>query len=233
MIAWVAPKATKNGFDLVLMDCQMPGMDGYEAVRRIRKLPAVSPTLPIVALTANAMPEERFKCHQAGMDDYASKPVSLADLESLITRWCGTQDAAMANSVTIEETATAATTQSAESTLDEARIDDLRKLVNEIGADGLQSAFDAFQSDAVIRLKELRRHANSGDHPEAARAAHAARGMCGDFGLRQLADRLGLLETLAKDSKLKPDEVDLEDLQAHLQKALSALSERLDLSLRA
>ena len=73
-------------FDLVLMDCNMPVMDGYEASRRIRQS-GRWPRLPIVALTANAMPEERDRCRAAGMSDYLAKPFRREELMTLIDQW--------------------------------------------------------------------------------------------------------------------------------------------------
>ncbi|MDN7141148.1 response regulator [Pseudomonas sp. JQ170] len=73
-------------FDLVLMDCNMPVMDGYEASRRIRQS-GHWPDLPIVALTANAMPEERERCRAAGMNDYLAKPFRREELLALIDHW--------------------------------------------------------------------------------------------------------------------------------------------------
>lgn len=73
-------------FDLVLMDCNMPVMDGYEASRRIRQS-GRWPNLPIVALTANAMPEERERCRAAGMNDYLAKPFRREELLALIDHW--------------------------------------------------------------------------------------------------------------------------------------------------
>ncbi|QXH48390.1 response regulator [Pseudomonas xanthosomatis] len=73
-------------FDLVLMDCNMPVMDGYEASRRIRQS-GRWPQLPIVALTANAMPEERERCRAAGMNDYLAKPFRREELVALIDHW--------------------------------------------------------------------------------------------------------------------------------------------------
>jgi signal transduction histidine kinase/ActR/RegA family two-component response regulator len=70
-------------YDLVLMDCQMPVMDGYAATRAIRQL-NLRYRLPIVAMTANAMPEDRRRCLEAGMDDYVSKPISTARLHNAI-----------------------------------------------------------------------------------------------------------------------------------------------------
>ncbi len=99
-------------YDLVLMDCQMPQMDGFDATRRIRELEeqsaqgmkadsrfsetllntthSHSPRIPIIALTANAMPGDREQCLQAGMDDYLSKPVSPEDLSAILTQWLST-----------------------------------------------------------------------------------------------------------------------------------------------
>jgi CheY-like chemotaxis protein len=72
--------------DLVLMDCNMPIMDGYEASRRIRLNPDWS-SLPIIALTANAMLDERQHCIDAGMSDYLAKPFRMEQLSSLIQQW--------------------------------------------------------------------------------------------------------------------------------------------------
>ena len=77
-----------NGaFQLILMDCQMPEMDGYEASRRIRLDEAPDEHVPIIALTANAMKGEREQCLLAGMDDYLSKPLRMQELEAALLRW--------------------------------------------------------------------------------------------------------------------------------------------------
>ena len=79
-------------YDIIFMDCQMPEMDGYEASRLIRqaeKTTSVTWKSPvrIVAMTANAMTGDREKCLAAGMDDYLSKPVRKAELQSALMKW--------------------------------------------------------------------------------------------------------------------------------------------------
>ncbi|WP_053214315.1 response regulator [Pseudomonas sp. Q12-87] len=82
----------RRAFDLVLMDCNMPVMDGYEASRQIRRSGRWS-DLPIVALTANAMPEERERCRAAGMNDYLSKPFRREELAAVLDQWVPTTSA--------------------------------------------------------------------------------------------------------------------------------------------
>jgi len=74
-------------YDLILMDCQMPGMDGFEATRRIRAGQVGARRTPIVAMTANAMQGDRERCMEAGMDDYIAKPVTLDALKTALQRW--------------------------------------------------------------------------------------------------------------------------------------------------
>lgn len=76
----------QEDFDLVLMDMMMPEMDGYEAMRRIRQMPQYH-KLPIIALTAKAMKEDRAKCIEAGASDYMKKPIGTDQLLSLMRVW--------------------------------------------------------------------------------------------------------------------------------------------------
>jgi CheY-like chemotaxis protein len=76
-------------FSLVLMDLQMPELDGFDACRRIRELPGPTSTVPVVALTANVLDEDRAACSAAGMNDFLAKPARIDELERVLRRWVG------------------------------------------------------------------------------------------------------------------------------------------------
>jgi CheY-like chemotaxis protein len=79
-------RVERGGFSLVLMDCQMPVMDGYEATRRIRALPGEAARVPIIALTASALPVDLERCKAAGMNDVLLKPIDAALLLEVLLR---------------------------------------------------------------------------------------------------------------------------------------------------
>jgi CheY-like chemotaxis protein len=89
----------RGGYDLVLMDCQMPVLDGYAATREIRARENGGPRTPIVALTANAMKKDELECRQAGMDDHLAKPLDREALARCLAQWVtGEEDEARLSS---------------------------------------------------------------------------------------------------------------------------------------
>ncbi len=94
-------KLSHDNYDMVLMDCQMPEMDGYEATRALRELQGTDKHTPVVAMTASVMKGDRERCFAAGMDDYLAKPITRAELHAMLQRWlesaAGPQTAPEAN----------------------------------------------------------------------------------------------------------------------------------------
>jgi len=80
-------RLSEDRFDLVLMDCQMPELDGYEATRRLRASAGENRDVPVIALTANAVAGDRERCLAAGMNDHLTKPIGLAELQAGLERW--------------------------------------------------------------------------------------------------------------------------------------------------
>ena len=94
----LAVEAMKSShFDMIFMDMRMPNMDGLEATRKIRALPNVDKSLPIVALTANAFDDDRNACFDSGMNDFMTKPVSAEELSEMVARWTGQSEQALAS----------------------------------------------------------------------------------------------------------------------------------------
>ncbi|HVT78867.1 MAG TPA: response regulator, partial [Acidimicrobiales bacterium] len=77
---------SQDSFDVVILDCQMPVLDGFSAARAIRDMPEPVCRLPILAMTASALPEDRQRCLDAGMDEYLTKPINRASLDEAMER---------------------------------------------------------------------------------------------------------------------------------------------------
>ncbi len=174
-------------YDVILMDCNMPVLDGYATTRKIRELaqlPVHSGRRPthIIAMTANAMRGDREKCLAAGMDDYISKPVRLEVLHAALLRVAGAPADEMPAPVPAPEPAPEVV-RAIETSLAE--------LERELGPEAVCELVAAFFQDTPGALAELVRLAQTGEREIFARAAHSLAGSCSIFGLAEMR-RLGL-----------------------------------------
>jgi two-component system sensor histidine kinase/response regulator len=206
-------------FDLVLMDCQMPVMDGYEATARIRAITqGDARRLPIVALTANAMAEDEQRCRAAGMDDFLAKPYTLAQLQHTLARWLPPSAAAPAPTRRAEPAAAVAadpadpidaTTLAALRTLD---IDGGETLLRE-----LLAAFVGVAADTRVRIDAA---LADGDTAAFARAAHALKSAAGNIGARPLAELCRAAEMAARSGDAAESAALAVPLRTELRRAL-------------
>ena len=183
--------ALENGspYDLVLMDCQMPEMDGYEATQQIRagKAQHDNITIPIVAMTANAMAGDREKCLAAGMDDYLSKPVSPIALNQTLQRFLGIKDI----HETIEET------PAPPEKIIWDKQDAIARMMGK--EEVLIPIVEIFAADADPMVEKIKTAAQTDDWPSIGKAAHALKGMAANLSAPELRVQAAALETLAKE----------------------------------
>jgi PAS domain S-box-containing protein len=204
--------ASKGEHDIVLMDCQMPDVDGFEATRLIREAEAGGTRtcrsqqhLPIIALTANAFAEDRQRCLDAGMDDYLSKPLQLSRVLDMLLKYLAKPQTAPSASETASitpkepEQATPAQIESSPVDLDEQIVDlnDLRERC--LGKSALMSKILAkFAAGLPAALEALRVAGEASNIAEVARLAHALKGSAASVGAKPLSRSAAALEDAAK-----------------------------------
>jgi PAS domain S-box-containing protein len=201
----------RQPYDVVLMDVQMPELDGLDATRQIVERWPEETRPHIVAMTANALPEDREACFAAGMNDYVAKPIRAEELVAALKRAKplagGDGDSAPLGYVSLE--------------------DDALKNLRDLGGDEfLGEVIDAFLADAPELIATLRRSLDESNNEELRRAAHTLKSNGATLGAAQFAELCRTLEHQAKSGELDgaPELVDqIEQEYAPLEEALTAL----------
>ncbi|MGK2860153.1 MAG: GAF domain-containing protein [Thermoanaerobaculia bacterium] len=174
----------RQRYDVILMDVQMPELDGLEATRRIRA-EFDDLTRPwILAMTANAMREDRRVCAEAGMDDYLAKPLRIEELQTALERAARRQAASM------EGTA-----------LDPAVIGTLRGMRRPGQAPILMKLLETFRRDTPELIESIARAIDAGDPSAMSGAAHSLKGSCLTLGAREMGEIAALIEEIARDGE--------------------------------
>jgi CheY-like chemotaxis protein/HPt (histidine-containing phosphotransfer) domain-containing protein len=185
-------------YGLVLMDCQMPVMDGFEATHLIRKSERESGRhIPIIAMTANAMQGDRERCLQAGMDDYLSKPINPRELSAALARW-------MPGARSVIENPPSTAASDADMHTNDLPIE-LKRLQQMFGDDmttirDLLQMFVESLPDVSLRLETA---IKAGDMESTRNIAHEMKGSCSNMGAAPLAEMAKTIELMARTGDME------------------------------
>ena len=208
-------KVGQNDYDGVLMDCQMPVMDGFEATRKIRENKNYS-ALPILAMTANAMAGDKEKCLECGMNDHIAKPIDVGQLFTVLGHWIKPKkpftDSTIAK-VMQDDTVPDIPSLDIEKALQRVggNVKLLRKLINR---------FHETQADVMARIKLA---IKSGDAEGALREAHTVKGLAGNIGAIQMAECAGTVESMLKHAETDMLDESLNAMEMELQSLLGRI----------
>ncbi|MFA5590691.1 MAG: ATP-binding protein [Lysobacteraceae bacterium] len=245
-IAFDSAENGKEAFDkmaaeryvAVLMDCQMPIMDGYTATRQRRQHEQAHnlPRLPIIAMTANAMVGDREKCLDAGMDDYLSKPLNRALLESTLRQWMEASPHALPESsptpvpaliaappTTPATPAAGATVLSSEPAIDTAILAELREVMGQ----EFVSLVHVFLDDAPRAIARIHDLARKQDIAAIAAPAHTLKSTSANLGALVLSAQARSMELDARQGSLRDAEAKAAGLMAEFGRVAAELRQRI------
>jgi len=212
--------AARRNFDLILMDCQMPVMDGYEATRILKE----GPCPPIIALTAHAMEGDREQCLAAGMDDYLAKPFGLDQLLAILQKWLGGRRSAGQP----ETVAPARPEPSRSETIDPKALEAIRSLQKQGNPHLFHRVIRIYLEDSLRLLQELRDARARGDRERMRRSAHSLKSSSANVGAKRLSSLCKELETLDPQQTLERVEELLCEVESEYQLVQAELSRELD-----
>jgi len=214
----------QSTFSIILMDMQMPIMDGVEATQRIRKLEVGGPRTPIVALTANAMMGTLERCLEAGMDDFLTKPLDISRLQDVLDRFMASRPLtppAAADTLSASPTAPANSATQAPAT-DAA----IRARIADIAGDDIEFATElmtTFVQAATDTVREMQAAQLLEDHVALTQAAHKLKGASANLHVHTLAELAQALETRLKSGQQADAAAALEQISSELERVAAAL----------
>jgi len=218
--------ALTNEYSAILMDCQMPEIDGYQATQLIRQAER-GRRVPIIAMTAHSMSGDRERCLAAGMDDYLSKPIRTEELEGIIERWLsgdGPPDPGNGDGDGDGVVGQGEDERRERELLDEASIE---LLASTLAPEVRTRLLDTFEKQLSKCVGGIVVAIQTGDHAERRRLAHLLKGSCATIGARRLQSLCAALEHTGRAGDPEITLAQVQELQAAVDDTSEALGRRL------
>ena len=220
----------KRTYDLVLMDVQMPVMDGLEATRQLREMEkGAGRRQPVVAMTALVMKGDKERCMEAGMDGYISKPIRPQELDEVLDKYAQMAVKAIipapvvvrpsAQMKVIAKTSAPVPVQAAKPAVC------MEELLERVDGDRtfLLELVELFRGDYPVLMKTARNAVNSGDTVSLQRAGHTLQGVLGNLAAARAADLAGELEAMASAGNMASAEGKMKELEQEVAQVMATL----------
>jgi signal transduction histidine kinase/CheY-like chemotaxis protein/ligand-binding sensor domain-containing protein/HPt (histidine-containing phosphotransfer) domain-containing protein len=202
-------------YQLILMDCQMPEMDGFTAARKMREQETDGEHLPIIALTADARKETQEKCLAAGMDDFLTKPLRLSELQEKLEQWMPPGPTVPADNDNVKNS------------IDTDVWDNLKELSQSTNNQLLEELVSIFIEDTPRRISAIEQGLQQQDPAVVVNAAHALKGSSGNLGLRGLQTSSEQILAIARTDTMEGIQPLLDHLQSEFQIAQTYLDSEI------
>jgi CheY-like chemotaxis protein len=227
----VAGQFASGSFDAILMDCQMPVMDGFQSTDAIRHLEAerTDKPVPIIAVTANALAGDREKCIAAGMNDYLSKPYTMERLYKVLSKYLvgGTTSPQVASDDPTDEISAAEPCNSTIA-IDPAALHELSQIQQAGSGDLVERVVLAYLESSAELIAELQSAVESSDADSVRTNAHALKSSSANVGALNLADLCQQIENKAREENLSDTDILQRRIQQEYEQAVAALQLRIE-----
>jgi len=218
---------TKKQYDLILMDCHMPVMDGFDATTKIREYENTlnnDQHIPIIALTADVKKGIIEQCKDVGMDEYLSKPFNQKKLQAILEKWLPNSQKSTPPALTPEPSNKEPNSE----LLNSDALDNLRQHITVNGESLLNKAINIFSNFAPQQLEKLQSAFEQQDYASIEQVAHSFKSACANLGAQSLADCTATIELKAEQRDIQNLHPLINKLQNELPLAITALKKELD-----
>jgi signal transduction histidine kinase/ActR/RegA family two-component response regulator len=208
----------REPYDIVFMDCHMPGMDGFECTRALRLATVTGKRPTIIGVTADAMQGTREKCLEAGMDDVITKPILTEELQRALSRWLGTAGPAKTQ---------VTSTVPRSPWVDVRHLREMDEWIRSYDPGFWERAQEQFRQSAVRLIASIREAGREGRPRDAGESAHALKGLCLMMGLSRMGEVCRILEEAAAQEGNEDWNAQVEELEICMEPSLTEMRKQV------